>query len=129
MKLKLCTYPGCDCLVADGSRCARHKAMRETKGGFSGQRTKSRQWHELYQSARWRNARKEFLKTHPYCYVCGAPAKIVDHIRPHRGDLNLFYDESNWQPMCWQCHSRKTLKENNFFHGEGGVKNIRGKGL
>ena len=127
MKLKLCTYPGCETLVADGSsRCPEHKVK---PNGFSGQRTKSRQWHSLYQSARWRNERKDFLKSHPYCYVCGAPAKIVDHIRPHRGDIDLFYDESNWQPMCWQCHSRKTLKENNFFHGEGGGKNITGKRL
>lgn len=119
MKLKLCTYPGCNALVSNGSRCPLHKVTTERKGGFSGQRTKSREWHDLYQSARWRNFRKEFLKAHPYCYICGGKAVIADHIRPHRGDLNLFYDETNIQPLCQSCHSRKTLQENNFYRKRG----------
>lgn len=38
-------------------------------------------------------------------------ATVVDHITPHRGDPGLFWDEANWQPMCKQCHDRKTLTE------------------
>nr|DAZ53348.1 MAG TPA: HNH endonuclease [Caudoviricetes sp.] len=38
-------------------------------------------------------------------------ATVVDHITPHRGDPRLFWDEANWQPMCKQCHDRKTLTE------------------
>ncbi|MGM9590559.1 MAG: HNH endonuclease signature motif containing protein, partial [Faecousia sp.] len=36
------------------------------------------------------------------------PATVVDHIIPHRGDRKLFWDESNWQPLCKDCHNRKT---------------------
>jgi len=37
-----------------------------------------------------------------------SPATVVDHILPHRGDEDLFWDESNWQPLCKRCHDRKT---------------------
>ncbi len=39
-------------------------------------------------------------------------ANEVDHIKPHNGDLALFWDESNWQSLCKACHSRKTMGEN-----------------
>ena len=118
MIVKLCTYPGCSCLVSNGARCPRHKAVK--KQIFT-QRTKSREYHNLYESARWRQLRKGFLKKNPFCFVCGKEATIADHITPHRGNIELFYNEDNLQPMCWSCHSAKTLRENNYFHrGEGG---------
>jgi 5-methylcytosine-specific restriction protein A len=63
--------------------------------------------------ARWRKARALFLRQHPLCAECrrnGAltPATVVDHIIPHRGDLTLFWDQKNWQPLCKSCHDRKT---------------------
>lgn len=44
---------------------------------------------------------------------CGAPATVVDHIIPHRGDLSsaAFWDETNWQPLCKRHHDRKTARE------------------
>ena len=36
------------------------------------------------------------------------PATVVDHIIPHRGDMKLFWDESNWQALCESCHNQKT---------------------
>ena len=36
------------------------------------------------------------------------PATVVDHIVPHRGDHALFWDKQNWQPLCKDCHDRKT---------------------
>lgn len=122
MIMKLCTYPGCNCLVSNGSRCPRHTAAK--KGGFSGKRTKGREWHSLYYSAHWRQLRRDFLKKFPFCFVCGGRATIADHIVPHRGNPDLFYNEDNLQPMCQSCHSKKTLRENGFFsdrrQGEGG---------
>jgi 5-methylcytosine-specific restriction protein A len=41
------------------------------------------------------------------------PATAVDHIQPHRGDYELFWDSDNWQPLCATCHGRKTLAEVN----------------
>jgi 5-methylcytosine-specific restriction endonuclease McrA len=36
----------------------------------------------------------------------------VDHITPHRGDLKLFWQRSNWQALCTPCHSgRKQSQE------------------
>ena len=63
--------------------------------------------------ARWRRARKAFLQRHPLCAECMkegklTPATVVDHIVPHRGDPRLFWDEKNWQPLCKDCHDRKT---------------------
>jgi 5-methylcytosine-specific restriction enzyme A len=38
----------------------------------------------------------------------------VDHITPHKGDRQMFWDRSNWQSLCHRCHSRKTARE--VFH-------------
>ena len=40
-----------------------------------------------------------------------SPARVVDHIRPHRGDVELFWDRSNWQPLCKPCHDRVKQSE------------------
>ena len=63
--------------------------------------------------SRWRKARKLFLERNPLCVECRkegrlTPATVVDHIIPHRGDRKLFWDESNWQPLCKEHHDRKT---------------------
>jgi 5-methylcytosine-specific restriction protein A len=31
-------------------------------------------------------------------------ATVVDHIIPHKGDKRLFWDPSNWQPLCKLHH-------------------------
>ena len=62
---------------------------------------------------RWRKARIAFLQRNPLCVECMrkgvlTPATVVDHIIPHRGDKDLFWNEENWQPLCKSCHDRKT---------------------
>jgi 5-methylcytosine-specific restriction protein A len=71
---------------------------------------------------RWQQARIAFLQDHPLCAQCqqcgrATPATVVDHIAPHRGDMLLFWDRNNWQPLCASCHGVKS-------HGEmaGGAK-------
>lgn len=64
-------------------------------------------------NAEWRKARAAFLKRHPLCVECQregklTPATVVEHIIPHRGDPQLFWDEGNWQALCKGCHDRKT---------------------
>lgn len=63
-----------------------------------------------------------FLAEHPVCEceeckVADIPriANVVDHIIPHRGNMKLFWDTSNWQAMNKKCHDRKTAKENGGF--------------
>lgn len=56
------------------------------------------------------------MQEHPLCRMCLSmgqtqPAQCVDHIQPHRGNKQLFWDESNWQPLCNSCHSAKTRRE------------------
>lgn len=69
---------------------------------------------------RWRKASAAFLKRRPLCVHCESegriePASEVDHIIPHRGDMSLFWDQSNWQPLCKRHHSRKTAAEDGGF--------------
>lgn len=58
---------------------------------------------------KWQKAREGFLRKHPLCadhikrgHV--VEATVVDHIVPHRRNKELFWDSSNWQPLCKQCH-------------------------
>lgn len=81
----------------------------------------------------WQKARRSFLAQpeNVLCRSCAireivVPATVVDHIIPHRGDRALFWDRSNWQPLCKQCHDRKTAAEGSGAPGEGGSKVRRG---
>lgn len=124
-KTKLCKKCGCGRTAIPGKNyCNKHSQLEGTqqKKVFT-KRGKSSEWHNLYNTQEWKRRSKAFLARYPTCFICGKPAKIADHIQPHRGDLNLFYDESNLQPMCWSCHSRKTFAENNYFKkGDRGAK-------
>lgn len=103
-----CKYPGCPNLVAYGKKyCEEHTAFQQAERKNAEQRGYDR---------RWQKARKAFLKRHPWCVRCKArgrlvPATVVDHIKPHRGDARLFWDEANWQPLCKRCHDHKTMTE------------------
>jgi predicted kinase len=41
--------------------------------------------------------------------------EVVDHIIPHKGDYELFWDEGNWQTLCKRCHDVKTATEDGGF--------------
>ncbi len=56
----------------------------------------------------WRKARAGYLASHPRCAVCARPSTVVNHKRPHKGDQTLFWDRSNWQPLCKTCHDSVT---------------------
>ena len=118
MLMRLCTYPGCQKLTVSGGYCKEHREIAERRRRereLFTRRVASAAYNGLYRTAEWRRLRARFLKAHPLCVSCGETATIVDHIRPHRGDMALFLDESNLQPLCQSCHSRKTLVENGFF--------------
>ena len=73
-------------------------------------------------TAQWQKARKVFLSEHPLCAICQrknppeiTSATLVDHIKPHKGDPDLFWDESNWQSACKPCHDEKTAREDGAF--------------
>ena len=64
----------------------------------------------------WGRARLAFLAGHPLCSHCQAEgrlvgATVVDHVRPHRGDLAAFWAGA-LQALCKTCHGRKARREN-----------------
>lgn len=116
---KPCAYFGCPNLVEHGERyCSVHKG-KETEKRRRYDRERGTAAQRGY-DARWRRARKRFLAENPLCVECLkegrlTPATRVDHIVPHKGDLKLFWDETNWQPLCESCHNKKTAREDGGF--------------
>ncbi|MYZ44205.1 HNH endonuclease [Schauerella aestuarii] len=65
---------------------------------------------------KWQQARLGYLRSHPLCCYCEregrvAAATVVDHKVAHRGDMNLFWDKANWQPLCKPCHDSIKQRE------------------
>lgn len=103
-----CAHPGCPRLVPYGKKyCEEHaKLHRHDRKTFA----------ERGYDSRWKKARAWFLRRHPWCARCKekgilTPATVVDHIIPHRGNPELFWDVSNWQPLCKKCHDHKTMTD------------------
>jgi 5-methylcytosine-specific restriction enzyme A len=111
-----CTVTGCrnDSVAGACSSCrAKFKKLAEDRRESSARRG--------YDST-WRLARERYLSAHPLCVdpfgehaPVAVAASIVDHITPHKGDHDLFWDERNWQSLCGACHSRKTVMEDGGF--------------
>lgn len=69
---------------------------------------------------RWHKRSRRYLREHPLCVEClkedrVVAAECVDHIKPHKGDMRLFWDESNWQALCLHHNSVKAAKEEGAF--------------
>jgi len=67
-------------------------------------------------SYKWQQARAGYLLKHPLCVYCErqgrvTAATVVDHRVPHRGDMKLFWDSANWQPLCKPCHDGQKQRE------------------
>ena len=106
-----CKHPGCWRTVPYGRfYCEEHVKLHYHD-------TKTTE--EKGYNRRWQKARRIFLNSHPLCVRCQQQGKIVtatvvDHIIPHRGDQKLFWDRSNWQPLCKPCHDTKTMTEDRY---------------
>lgn len=71
-------------------------------------------WRGWYKTPRWKVLRLKVIKRDKWiCQQTGAlligkhPAPnspVVDHIRPHRGDPKLFWDETNLQTVSKAYH-------------------------
>lgn len=101
-------------------RYRQRKASRDLAAARDKDRESS--WKRGYDD-RWRRASKRFLQDHPLCQVhlednLLVSASCVDHIIPHKGDYELFWDEANWQSLCKPCHDRKTASEDGGFGHE-----------
>ncbi len=84
-------------------------------------RDQSQPWRAWYKTSEWRKLREKVLKRD--LYTCQqtdtlligkypAPnSAVVDHIKPHRGDPALFWDETNLQAMSKEYHDRLKQSE------------------
>lgn len=86
-------------LPTDGLDIERSRASGATK-----------HWYNL---ARWRKLRlATFVRDRFRCQMCGRAegrsSKLVcDHVKPHRGNEELFWDENNLQTLCKSpCHDK-----------------------
>lgn len=113
-----CRYPRCPALTNDKSGyCPRH--LKEIRQRYDSQRggAAARGY-----DARWQKYRQAYLAEHPLCALCAKKdppvvraATVVDHIKPHRGNYDLFWDTNNHQPACAECHNIKTATEDGAF--------------
>lgn len=105
-----CNHPGCREYQTAKGYCAAHQKDRrqyDERRGTAAQRG---------YNAEWRRARAEYLRRNPLCVCCleqnrVTPSTVVDHIKPHKGNMKLFWDQTNWQALCKTCHDRKTMTE------------------
>jgi 5-methylcytosine-specific restriction protein A len=103
-----CKHPSCARLVPYGQKyCDIHRSLHSHDRASATERG---------YDARWQKARKKFLHSHPLCEECKRGGKfvkatVVDHIIPHRGNKELFWNENNWQALCEHCHNVKTWNE------------------
>lgn len=72
--------------------------------------------HVPLNSAAWLKLRAQVLADEPLCRMCAAagyttPATDVDHIDNGAGDYTDDNSRDNLQPLCHECHSRKTRAE------------------
>lgn len=97
-----------------------------------GQRTRTKRTPERRKNAnargytyRWEKASRawlieQFSMGNVRCALCGkvldgSRSDIhVDHKVDHKGDMQAFWDEANWQACHARCHSAKTARENGF---------------
>ena len=74
----------------------------------------------FYDTARWRRLRRWQLNKEPLCRICEEQsiieeATVVDHIEPHKGDYEKFFNSDNLQSLCTSCHNTKTAKQDGGF--------------
>lgn len=74
---------------------------------------KTRGARAIYKTPEWRRQRAKFLADNPVCSAqgCTKKATTVDHIERHQGCPVKFWDQNNWQPMCFKCHQKKRGRE------------------
>jgi 5-methylcytosine-specific restriction protein A len=81
--------------------------------------------------AQWDRAAAAFKIANPLCLGCASvglsrATAAVDHVEPHKGDREKFWNADNWQPACAWHHDRvKQILERQFTRGEIGAAALR----
>jgi 5-methylcytosine-specific restriction protein A len=105
-----CSQPGCSVLLSSGSFCDKHRKQEGPRPTAN-----SRGYGARWQKERLAFIYQQFALGNVRCADCEClffsdKGIEVDHIVPHRGNQQLFWDRTNWQMLCHECHSRKTLR-------------------
>lgn len=107
--LSPCSVPGCPTLT-DTARCDEHR--REYRRNQAADRRAAGDPAMTAYHGDWPRRRAKFLRSHPTCVDCSAPATVPDHVPPRRLLLELGIadpDNDRWlRPRCEPCHDRKT---------------------
>ena len=105
-----CLSSGCKDFASNKGYCDKHQSRVKQRDRDRGTA------HQRGYDAEWKKHRDQFLLEHPLCVECRRkgyvmPATVVDHIIPHKGDKDLFWNKSNWQSLCETHHNIKTATE------------------
>ena len=79
-------------------------------------RDRAQAWRKWYRIARWKALRIKIFKRDLFtCRMCarleGKTSQLVcDHIKPHRGNAAMFWNEDNLQTLCKRCHDTEKQK-------------------
>ena len=87
----------------------------------------------LYATKRWRDPEtgvraRIIARDGGQCRMCrvlligahpAANSPVVDHIRPHNGNLLLFWDEGNLQALCKRCHDTEKQGQDALARAQG----------
>ena len=109
---RACNWRGCH-----GFTITKHRFCEIHRKQAQNEYVRKTDWHKLYNS-RWRKVRIQYLRQNPLCVMCKKDGVLkaateVDHIEPHKGDAQKFWNQDNWQGLCKQCHSAKSQRERN----------------
>lgn len=102
MPMKAPRICSCGAKVASGVMCAcqiKRKAEADLRRPTA---------HARGYTSKWATESRIFLAlpgNHLCACRCGRNANVVDHIIPHKGDMRLFWDRKNWQPLNSHCHN------------------------
>lgn len=80
----------------------------------------------------WQKARLLYLQANPLCVMCKEAgvvraAEVVNHKVPHKGDMDLFWRQDNWEALCKRHHdsdaqmAEKSGRERAKFDSDGRV--------
>ncbi len=73
-------------------------------------------WRRMYNNRTWKALRQAQLAHEPLCRMCldvgtVTVGRVVDHVKPHKGDPALFYDPLNLATLCLTHHNSTKQRE------------------
>ena len=122
--LRPCAYPGCPELVSRTEKyCPEHTKYERREARDYDRQRGTRQ--ERGYGVHWQKLRSRVLALRPLCEDCERQGRIraaneVHHIdgNPHNNTMD------NLMPLCKECHSSRTAKEQGFARRVKGKKGV-----